>query len=73
MMKYGFKVVDNIDEYELLALSFDKTEPFFAGNARKQEIESDKLTIYYGMQCPYIPNCIEQVKAYCENNNTPLI
>lgn len=72
MMKYGFKVVDSIDEYELLALSFDETEPSFAEKARKQEIHSDKLTIYYGMQCPYIPNCIEQVKAYCENNSIPL-
>lgn len=72
MMKYGFKVVDSIDEYELLALSFDGAEPAFAENARKQTIQSNVLTIFYGMQCPYIPNCIEQIKNYCENNNVPL-
>ncbi|MDD3361356.1 MAG: N-acetyltransferase [Hespellia sp.] len=72
MMKYGFQVVDSIDEYELLALSFDGLEPSFAENVKEQGIESDKLTIYYGMQCPYIPNCIEQVKVYCENNKIPL-
>lgn len=72
MMRYGFQVVDSIDEYELLALSFDGLEPSFAENVKEQEIQSDELTIYYGMQCPYIPNCIEQVKAYCENNDIPL-
>ena len=29
------------------------------------------LTIYYGMQCPFIPNCALQVKTYCEANNIP--
>jgi len=72
MVKYGFGTVDSIDEYELLALSFDKTKPSFAENARHQCIESDKLTIYYGVQCPYISNCIGQIKCYCESNNIPL-
>ncbi|MEI3459820.1 MAG: GNAT family N-acetyltransferase, partial [Bacteroides cellulosilyticus] len=40
MLKYGFKVVDTInDEYELLALSFDGTQPQFTSNVRKQSIE----------------------------------
>jgi len=30
------------------------------------------LTIYYGVQCPYIPNCIEQIKNYCLENHIPL-
>lgn len=72
MLKYGFKTVDTIrNEYELLALSFDGTKPHFADNARKQATKSKELTIYYGMQCPYIPNCIEQVKNYCKSNNIP--
>ena len=25
-----------------------------------------------GLQCPYIPNCIEQVQEYCTKNNIPL-
>lgn len=73
MQKHGFETVDTIpDGYELLALSFDGTTPRFADGAKKQSIDSEELTIYYGLQCPYIPNCIEQVKAYAEANNMPL-
>lgn len=74
MLKHGFKVVDSInDEYELLALSFDEAQPpQFAPNARKQSIDEQVLTIYIGMQCPYIPNCVEQTFNYCENNRIPL-
>ena len=73
MQKYCFEVADSIgDEYELLALSFDGTKPHFTDNAKNQRIESTMLTIYYGMQCPFIPNCILQVKTYCEANNIPL-
>lgn len=72
MMKYGFEVADKTGEYELLALSFDGTKPAFSDSVKKAEINSDNLTIYYGMQCPYIPNCVEQVKNYCEKHNIPL-
>ena len=57
--KFGFEVVDATDDgYELLALSFDGTIPAFAPNAKKQKIESNVLTIYYDMQCPYILSLI---------------
>lgn len=73
MQKFGFEIVDIVDEYELLAISFnDDTRPQFAEEVKKQTISSEVLTIYYGLQCPYIPNCIEQVEAYCEANNIPL-
>lgn len=53
--KFGFEVVDTTNNgYELLALSFDGTMPKFAQNAKKLEIESKELTIYYDMQCLYI-------------------
>lgn len=72
-MKYGFETVDTTDDgYELLALSFDGSLPRFAQNVKKQAILGKELTIYYGMQCPFIPNCIEQVKGYCEANSVPL-
>jgi ribosomal protein S18 acetylase RimI-like enzyme len=72
MQKFGFETVDTIDEeYELMALSFDGTKPQFASNAEKQIIDCDKLTIYYGLQCPYIPNCIEQIESYCNRNSIP--
>lgn len=73
LQKFGFEIVDTInDEYMLLALSFDGTKPRFTDNAKSNNIESFELTIYYGMQCPYIPNCIEQVENYCEENDIPL-
>lgn len=71
--KFGFEVVDTIDNgYELLALSFDGTIPKFAQNAKKLEIESKELTIYYDMQCPYIDQKIEIVRQHCEMNDVPV-
>jgi len=73
MQKFGFKVVDSIDEeYELLALSFDGTTPTFTDDARKQRMDSDILTIYYSFQCPYIANCIEQIETYCKEQGVPV-
>ncbi len=71
MIKHGFEVVDSINEYELLARSFDGTKPSFASSARRGEIDSNDLTIYYSPQCPYIPNCIEQVEHFCQSNKIP--
>jgi len=72
MQKYGFETVDTIgNEYELLALSFDGTKPQFTENAKLQGIENKTLTIYCGMQCPYIPNCIEQIESYCKSKDIP--
>ncbi len=71
--KFGFEIVDSTDNgYELLALSFDGTRPKFAENAKKQEIESKELTIYYDMQCPFIYERIELIKQYCEIDNVPV-
>jgi len=69
MLKYGFVVVDAIEDYELLSLSFDGKNPSFMEGVKLSKIESKDLTIYYGKQCPYIPNCIQQIKNYCEINN----
>ena len=68
-----FEVVDTTDNgYELLALSFDGTVPQFAPNAKNLKIESEELTIYYDMQCPYIYKYIEMIKQYCETNDVPV-
>lgn len=73
MLKYGFEVVDTIsDQYELLALSFDGTKPSFMARAREMCIDEQALTIYYGLQCPYIPDCMKQVEKYCAENAIPL-
>lgn len=73
LIKNGFEVVDTVGtEYELLALSFNGEKPYFSESVKQMEISGKELTIYYGLQCPYIPNCIEQVKEYCDKNNIPL-
>ena len=70
--KYGFETVDTTEDgYELLALSFDGTVPQFAPSAKKQEIDSRQLTIYYDMQCPFVYQRIESIKEYCQENNVP--
>lgn len=71
--KFGFEVVDTTEYgYELLAVSFDKTVPKFAKNAKSQGIESKELTIYYDMQCPYVDQTIRAIKQYCETNGVPV-
>lgn len=72
--KFGFDVVDSTPgDYELLALSFDGTKPAFAPNAKKERIESDKLTIYYDFQCPYILQRLDIIERYCEENSIPAV
>lgn len=71
--KFGFEVVDTTDNgYELLALSFDGTTPRFAPNAKAMKIDSEVLTIYYDMQCPFIYQKIEKIKEYCETRDVPV-
>ncbi len=71
--KFGFETVDSAaNGYELLALSFDGTVPSFALNAKKQEIESKELTIYYDVQCPYISQYRNRIKLYCDTNGIPV-
>ncbi len=71
--RFGFRAADAIgEEYELLALSFDGTLPRFAPSAKKQAIDDERLTVYYGVQCPYTQNCIEQIEGYCKEHHIPL-
>ena len=71
--KFGFETVDTTENgYELLALSFDGTAPAFAPNAKKHEIESQDLTVYYDMQCPYVVQCVEAVKQFCAEKEVPV-
>lgn len=70
--KHGFEVVDTIDDYELLALSFDGTKPQFSDSVKQMGIANKELTIYYGMQCPFINNCVSQVTTVCERDGIPL-
>ena len=69
--KFGFETVDTAGEYELLAISFDGTRPWFTEGARRQEIESGDLTVYYSAQCPFIWQKLESIRAYCEEEGVP--
>ena len=69
----GFQTVDSTDSgYELLALSLDGTVPHFTDSAKASKIEARELTIFYDLQCPYVLQSIETVRAYCVQHAVPL-
>ena len=70
---YGFKVVDTINDYELMALQFDDKEtPKFSDNARKMEIDSDEFTIYYSNECPYVEYEVKELSDYAKDKGIKL-
>ena len=70
---FGFKVVDSIRDYELLALSFDTNEvPKFNDNARKMKIDSNDFTIYYSNECPYVEYEVKELSDYAISKNIKL-
>ena len=72
-LHYGFKVVDTIEDYELLALSFDDKEvPKFTDSARKMSIDKDEFTIYYSNECPYVEYEVKELSEYAQNKNIKL-
>lgn len=68
---YGFQVVDSINDYELLALSFDKEseKPKFNDNARSMTIENQEFTIYYSPECPYVEYEVKELSEYAKKKN----
>lgn len=67
---HGFKVVDEINDYELLALSFDNNEtPKFNDNAKTMKIDNHDFTIYYSNECPYIEYEVNELTLYAKENN----
>ena len=70
---FGFKVVDNIGDYELLALQFENTEkPKFTESARTMKIDSNDFTIYYSNECPYVEYEVEELSNYAREKNIKL-
>ena len=70
---FGFKVVDTINDYELIALSFnDEETPKFSENARKMEIDSNDFTIYYSNECPYVEYEVKELSEYAKEKNIKL-
>ncbi len=67
---FNFKVVDEVNDYELLALQFnDKTPPKFCENARNMKINEKDFTIYYSNECPYVEYEIKELSDYANKNN----
>ena len=67
---FGFKVIDEIDDYQLLALQFDNHEtPKFNDNARTMKIYNEDFTIYYSPECPYVEYEVKELSDYAKENN----
>ncbi|WP_397538627.1 GNAT family N-acetyltransferase [Rummeliibacillus pycnus] len=58
----GFKMVDKIDEFELMALSFNKNSKpqFFNWNESAKEYK-EGITIFKSDQCPYIQDAVRNI------------
>ena len=70
---FGFKVVDNIGDFELLALQFKNSEtPKFNDNARKMKIDNKDFTIYYSNECPYVEYEIKELSDYAKEKKITL-
>ncbi len=67
---YGFKVVDEIGEYQLLALPFDRNEtPRFKDNAKLMKIDNQEFTVYYSPECPYVEYEVKELTEYAKENH----
>lgn len=70
---FGFKVVDSINDYELMALQFDTMEtPKFSDSAKLMKIDSKDFTIYYSNECPYVEYEVNELKEYADKNSIKL-
>lgn len=72
--KFGFQVVDQAPGgYELLSLSLEPgaSPPRFTKSAKIGSIQSQDLTVYYDMQCPYILQTVEKTQAKCRQLGVP--
>ena len=70
---FGFQVVDTINDYELMSLSFDdKDTPKFTDTARKMEIDNQEFTIYYTNECPYVEYEVKELSDYGKENKIKL-
>ena len=70
---YGFKVVDTIGDYELLALQFDDNPtPQFNDTARMMKIDNKEFTIYYSPECPYVEYEIKELSDYAKEKNSKI-
>ena len=69
-LQFGFEVIDEVEDYELLALKFNNEEvPKFNDNAKKMKIDNKDFTIYYSSECPYVEYEVKELTEYAKENN----
>ena len=70
---FGFKVVDTINDYELMVLQFDDKEtPRFNDSARAMKIDDKDFTIYYSNECPYVEYEVKELSDYAKDKGIKL-
>ena len=70
---FGFKVVDTINDYQLMVLLFDDKEtPKFSDTARRMEIDNQDFTIYYSNECPYVEYEVKELSDYAKDKGIKL-
>ena len=70
---FGFKVIDSIKDYELMALQFDNNEtPKFNDNARTMKINDNDFTIFYSNECPYVEYEVKELTDYAKDKGITL-
>ena len=70
---FGFKVVDEIGDYELVALDFNGSDaPKFSDSTKLNKIDSEDFTIYYSNECPYVEYEVKELSDYAKDNNIKL-
>lgn len=69
---FGFRPVEETPGgYRLFARSLDGTLPRFTENAMQMTISAPELTVYYSLQCPFIPARIDTLRQYCADKGIP--
>ena len=64
---FGFNVVDEAQDYQLVALRFnDGVLPKFNDCAKRMTIDDKIFTIYYSNECPYVEYEIEELSTYAK-------
>ena len=67
---FNFKVVDIINDYELMVIRFETSEiPKFNESARNMKIDSNDFTIYYSNECPYVEYEVKELPEYAKEHN----
>ena len=70
---FGFKVVDEVGDYELMALPFKKSStPTFNKNAKTMKIKSKDFTIYYSNECPYVEYEVKELTDFAKKKKFKL-